>query len=169
MSTKTGDVQVGCRNFSYLPALHAFRSIPWSGVELDAYARYWSGVTRAAYAQTLARHYFGCRYHAGSLLEVEGSYDLIIWFLPFVVVDTLTAYGLPRRFFAPEKLLSKAYELLSPGGTLFIVNQGRIEYEEQQRLCREGGFHFITLGEVVSPFSPFHQPRFAGTLAKAEI
>jgi SAM-dependent methyltransferase len=158
-------LEVGCRGFSYLPALRAFSPGAWVGVEIDAYARYWNGYTRRAYGDFIAGKYPGCRYVPGSLLSVAGSYQLIVWFLPFIYLDSLVLWGLPRRYFQPAALLKKAWTLLSPGGRLFIVNQGKDESIEQQKLCDELCIPMQVLGRIDSVFSPFKKTRF-GLLAQ---
>lgn len=162
----THGLEIGCRNFSYLPALHSYAPTAWDGVELDAFARYWDGRTRQAYGNFMAAQFEDCRYLPTSLLDVDGRYDLIVWFLPFVLVDPLLRWGLPRRFFQPAPLLAKAAALLAPAGSIFIVNQGRHEADEQQRLCEAVGLSCQALGEVTSVFSPFRKPRF-GFLVRA--
>jgi len=153
-------IEIGCRNFSYLPALHSFAPLAWDGVELDAYARYWNGRTRQAYGDYMAAQFPGCRYLPASLLDITGCYDLIVWFLPFVFLDPLLSWGLPRRFFAPRALLERAAGLLAFQGQLLIINQGAHEADEQQRLCESLGLSCQALGEVDSMFSPFRKTRF---------
>lgn len=159
-------LEIGCRNFSYLPALHSYVPMAWDGVELDAYARYWNGRTRRAYGDHMAAHFESCRYLPASLLDIDGHYDLIVWFLPFVVLDPLLRWGLPQRFFEPARLLEKAANLLVPAGRLFIVNQGLHEADQQQRLCERAGLSYQALGPVASVFSPFRKTRF-GFLVQA--
>lgn len=159
-------LDVGCRNFSYLPALHAYSAHPWHGVELDAHARYWNGSTRAAYGRAIATHYPGCVYHATSVTALTGSFVLIVWFLPFLNLDTLVAYGLPRRYFDPPTLLSATHRLLAPGGTLLIVNQGAHERDTQQQLCADLALPCTQPQLVTSVFSPFRLPRYVTLLHK---
>lgn len=159
-------LDIGCRNFSYLPALSAYSAHPWHGVELDAHVRYWNGFTRRAYGEWMARQRSACRYIAGSLLDVKGSYDCIVWLLPFVVEEPLAAWGLPRRFFQPEPLLQHAFALLKPGGLMLVVNQGEGEAEVQQDLFIQGKIPARSLGELHSVHSPFRKQRFGWLIAK---
>lgn len=154
-------LDIGCRSFSHLPALSAFMPGSWTGVELDAHARYWNGYTRRAYGEWMAAQRAQCRFIAGSLLQVEGSYDLISWTLPFVLPEPLAAWGLPSRFFEPLALLRHAQKLLAPGGVMLIINQGEVEAAEQQQLLTACNMAFRPLGQLHSPFSAFRQPRFA--------
>jgi SAM-dependent methyltransferase len=152
-------LDIGCRNFSHLPALSAFMHATWDGVELDAYARYLNGYTRRAYGEWMAKQREQARYIAGSLLDVNGRYDLIVWILPFIVPAPLRAWGLPSRFFQPLQLLQHAYALLNPGGFMLIVNQGDAEAEVQQQLLDAAAITARPLGELRSPFSPFRNKR----------
>ena len=165
-SNGTG-LDIGCRDFSHLPALTAFTSCPWHGVELDANARYWNGYTRGAYGNWMAKQRQDCRYIPGSLLEIKGSYRIIVWTLPFVVPGPLETWGLPSRFFQPLELLNRAWELLSDGGVMLIVNQGEQEAEQQQKLFTTLGIKAKSLGAVSSPFSPFKKVRYGWEVRKS--
>lgn len=166
VTTPGPGLEIGCRNFSYLPALYAYAAHPWHGVELDAHARYWNGWTRAAYGRALAARYAGSVYHATSVTALTGSFVLIVWFLPFLNIETLIAYGLPRRYFDPPTLLSTAHRLLAPGGTLLIVNQGAHERDAQQQLCAALALPCTAPLVIASPFSPFRIARYATLLHK---
>ena len=159
-------LDIGCRNFSHLPALSAWSAGPWHGVELDAHARSLNGFTRCAYGQWMARQVKGAAYFPGSVLDVQGVYHTIVWILPFVLPGALEYWGLPSRYFEPERLLDKACDLLAPGGQLLIINQGEAEAEEQHRLLSASGLPAFALGEITSGFSPFRMTRF-GWLVKA--
>lgn len=158
-------LDIGSKNWSYLPALYAWSGGPWDGVELDAHRRYLNLATRGAYAQGMAARYPGCRYRAGSLLGVEGQYGFIAWFLPFVTEGPHLAWGLPRRLFQPQALLDHAWALLAPGGRLFVINQGEAEAQVQGGMFAQAGIAARPLGEIVSPLSPFRRPRY-GWLAE---
>lgn len=153
-------LDIGAAAWGYLPALAAWSGGAWDGVELDAHRRYWTLATRAGHARYMCRHFPGCRYRAGSLLDVRGSYAGITWFLPFVRPAPLQAARLPARFFQPQALLAHALSLLAPNARLFIVNQGEIEAEIQSALLNALGAKATELGEITSEFSPFTQPRY---------
>lgn len=166
-SSKKGvGLDIGCRNFSHLPAVTAFAPGPWHGVELDADARYWNGYTRSAYGQWMAKQREGCRYIPGSLLDIEGSYNTIVWVLPFVFPEPLHHWGLPPRFFQPVELLHHAWKLLSNDGVMLIVNQGEAEAEEQEKLFKSAAIKARSLGEIRSVFSPFKQQRYGWEVRK---
>jgi hypothetical protein len=158
-------LDIGCKNWSYVPALYAWSGSAWDGVELDAHRRYATLVTRRAYGEYMAAPFPGCRYIPGSLLDVEQRYSVVTWFLPFVRVEPLLAWGLPRRFFEPLRLLRHAWQRVLPGGRMLVVNQGRGEAEIQGELFRKTEIPARFLGEIVSTSSPFKKSRF-GWLAE---
>jgi hypothetical protein len=159
-------MDIGCRNFSHLPALSAFNSAGWIGVELDAHARYLNGFTRRAYGEWMASQRAQCQFVAGSLLEVREEVSLIVWILPFVLPEPLQHWGLPDRFYQPEALLKHAVSLLRETGVMLVINQGEEEFCAQQNLFAQAGLSAISLGEVNSEFSHFRQPRFASLFKK---
>ncbi|MFC1749511.1 hypothetical protein ACFL2V_11970 [Pseudomonadota bacterium] len=161
-------LDIGCRNFSHLPALNAFTQYPWHGVELDGHARYWNGYTRRAYGEWIARQYPDCRYIADSLLNIKGSYSVIYWALPFVTPQPLVRWGLPTRFFQPSALLQKAWELLANNGVMLIINQGHHEAEVQQTLFSHIGIEARSTGALSSIFSPFKKTRIGWIIEKPE-
>lgn len=159
-------LDIGAGSWRYLPALTSWSGIPWDGVELDAHRRYWTLATRRAHAEYMLRISDGSRYLPGSLLDLTGAYVCITWFLPFVTPGALRAGRLPNRFFQPKALLRHAWSLLTPGGVLFILNQGKGEADLQRRLFEEEGLAADFVGEITSVFSPFKKNRFGWLLVK---
>jgi hypothetical protein len=160
-------LDVGAAAWSYLPALVSWSEFTWDGVEIDAHRRYWTLTTRRAHARYMMRRICpSCRYVVGSVLDMQDRYDCITWFLPFVRAAPLAAARLPRRYFAPQRLLQHALSLLARGGALFIVNQGEEEAESQFALLHALGAAATELGELTSVFSPFAQRRY-GWLVRA--
>jgi len=153
-------LDIGCRSFSHLPALSAFAPHAWHGVELDAHARYWNGYTRRAYGEWTAQQRSGSHYIADSLLQVQGCFNTISWLLPFVVEAPLQRWGLPARYFQPQRLLEKASSLLADDGVMMIINQGEHEADVQQALFDTVSVKAEPLGRIDSVFSPFKQPRY---------
>jgi hypothetical protein len=98
-----------------------------------------------------------CRYLAGDVRDLKGSYACITWFLPFVFVEPHQAWGLREKQFEPEGVLKHVLGLLESGGWLLIINQGEEEYQEQGRLLEGRG---EGLGEIGSVLSPFKKRRF---------
>ena len=159
-------LDIGCKNWSYLPTLQAFRPGHWHGIELDGHRRDISLTTRRGYGDYMAKHFSPATYQVGSLLELSGSYSFITWFLPFVIPYPQTLQQIPDRFFQPQALLAKTWQLLAPNGLAFILNQGEQEVEAQRKLLQTLAINAKFLGEMTSPFNPFDQPRFAWLLEK---
>ncbi len=153
-------LDVGSKNGSILPALIAASARPWDLVELDAHRRYIDFSTRAAHGRAIARAYPACRYLAGSVEALDGSYAVITWILPFVHEGPLRAWGLPHRYFTPQKLLRHVANLLAPGGVLLIINQGEGERDTQRELFAELGLTPDELGQLDGPLSPFRRARY---------
>ena len=154
-------LDVGSKNGSNLPAFATFASGPWDLVEIDAHRRYASLSTRRAHGERVARAYPGCRFIAGSVLDLPGPYATVTWILPFVDPAPHIAWGLPTRLFEPERLLSHVRDLVIPGGTLIVVNQGEVERDLQGSLFLECAMHARSVGKVRSPLTPFRRPRYA--------
>lgn len=148
-------LDVGAKNGALLPGLATFGGA-WDVVEVDAHRRYWNLRTRRAVGEAVAGAFPGCRFLAADVRSLTGRYDLVTWFLPFVFPAPHHAWGLPAALFDPVGTLRHVCGLLAPGGTLFIVNQGEAEAEEQQRLLPDAE----PLGPMQSPFSPYRKPRF---------
>lgn len=141
-------LDVGAKNFDYVDALVAFaawhgrtgtpREVALTGVEVDAHRRYADLRTRRAWAEHYAAQVPGSRFVVGDVREVEGSYDLVTWFHPFVTLEPLLRWGLPRSLLAPQDLLSHVISLLAPGGWLLVVSYDEEEAVEQRRLLDAG-------------------------------
>jgi SAM-dependent methyltransferase len=154
-------LDVGSKNGSNLPAFAAFAPGRWDLVEVDAHRRYATLSTRRAHGERVARSYPGSRFIAGSVLDLAGPYATITWILPFVDPAPHVAWGLPMRLYQPARLLAHVRELLMPGGTLIVVNQGEVERDLQGGLFLDCGMKAQSLGKVRSPLTPFKRPRFA--------
>lgn len=153
-------LEVGAKNGSMLPALATFGSGGCDAVELDAHRRYLWGSTRRAYGEALAHAFPDCRFVAGDVRSLEGPWSLVTWWLPFLSEAPLRAWGLPGRFLEPLALLEHVTRRVSPGGVLFVVNQGQAESDLQASLFRELGLDAERLGPIDSELSPFRLPRF---------
>ncbi len=159
-------LDIGAGVWAYLPALLSWAGQPWDAVELDAHRRDWTLVTRRAYAAHMQGLCSDCRYHAGSLRARTGQYANMTWFLPYVLPAPLHAARLPARFFEPQALLQHAWSLLAPGGTLWVVNQGKDEATAQARLFQAQHIPAQALGEVASIFSVYRQARYGWRAVK---
>lgn len=158
-------LDIGSKNWSYLPALVAATPGNWLGVELAAHRRYWNLVTRRAVAERRARLFPSAEFRVGSLLEVTGPFGMVTWLLPFVFPGPHRKWGLPRDAFDPDGLLEHAWKCVDQGGILFVVNQGAQEAEEQERLFRAQGIAARPLGRIESVFPLYRKARF-GWLAR---
>lgn len=154
-------LDVGSKNGSNLPAFIAFAPGSWDLVEVDAHRRYLSLSTRRAHGERVARSFPGARFVAGSVLDLPGPYATITWVLPFVDAAPHVAWGLPARLFEPERLLAHVRDILLPGGTLIVVNQGEVERDLQGDLFLRCDMRARSLGKVRSPLTPFRRPRYA--------
>lgn len=154
-------LDIGSANWGYLPALAAFTQSDWLGVELDAHQRYLDFTTRRGHAEYMMQFYSGCRYYCGSVLDINETFGLITWLLPYVLIDPLHTAGLPARYFDPQTLLQHVWQCLRPGGMLFIINQGKQEAVAQQQLFIQLGISTAAASELQSCFSVFKKQRFA--------
>jgi len=152
-------LDVGAKNGALIPGLATAFPRAWDSIELDAHRRYANFTTRRAHGEVLAARFSGCRFIAGNVLDLKGRYSIITWFLPFVVESPLTAWGLPKRFFAPKELLAHVVSLLDDNGALFIVNQEEEEARVQQRLLDEIGCAATALGVLPDRLSPYRHQR----------
>ncbi len=118
--TPPGGLDVGALNWTYLPALTAFRPGTWDGYELDGYQRYVSFDTRGAQGRRRTSDVEGATYHIGSIMDVTGQWGLVTWFLPYVTPGPLVSAGLPDRFYDPVAMLKHVWSLVAPGGALSL-------------------------------------------------
>lgn len=159
--TYTGlSLDIGSKNWSYLPALAAYTGHDWVGIELDPYQRYLDMSTRYGRAKRMLKAYPESNYICGSLLEHKGQYNLITWILPFMEKGSLLKWGLPEHFFQPEELLKHTMELLDDEGILFIVNQNESDMLQQKILLDRLKIKYTFLGELNSCFTPFKRRRY---------
>ncbi|MDP6942515.1 MAG: hypothetical protein QF464_00065 [Myxococcota bacterium] len=150
--TPPGGLDVGALNWTYLPALAAFKPGCWDGYELDGYQRYISMDTRGAQGRHMAAAVAGATYHVGSILDVRGQWGLVTWFLPYVTPGPLVSAGLPDRFYDPATMLTHVWSLVAPGGALFVMNVDADEDHFQARLFADAGIPATRLGLISSVF-----------------
>ncbi len=145
-------LDIGSRNWYYIPALMSFCPGSWDGVEVDGNQRYLNMATRRTYAEHMSRLFAEARYRVCSVLDIHDRYRFITWFLPYVSRRPMIHSGLPDRFFQPESLLKHTYEILEPGGLLFIVNPDLEEADLQKKLLQDQELPFESIGELYSDF-----------------
>lgn len=157
----TPGLDVGAKNGTALPALAKAMPGPWDLVEIDSHRRYATLSTRRAHGTRMAHHYPHSRFIAGSVTDLDGPYGVVTWILPFIDQAPLAAWGLPSRLFEPARLLAHVKNILTPGGTLFVVNQGRVEFDIQRDLFRALDMSATPLGKIESTLSPFKRERYS--------
>ena len=153
-------LDVGSKTAAYLTGLATFAPIGWDCVEVHAHRRYLWGSTRRVYGERMAAAFPGCRYHAADMRTVDGRWELVTWFLPFLTEAPLRAWGLPPSLLAPDALLAHVTARVAPGGTLLVVNQGEGEAELQAQAFARLGLRPDALGRVDAPLSPFRRERY---------
>ncbi|MDQ2068993.1 hypothetical protein [Natronospira bacteriovora] len=147
-------LDIGAKSWPYLPGLYAWQPTAWTGVELDAHLRYIDLTTRRAHGEAMARAHPGCQYRADNVLQLQGQFQLITWFLPFFTPEPLARWGLPQRFFMPERLLKHVYAQLAPNGQLFITHQSEKEANAQATLLDQCKIQTAERLHLESPFAP---------------
>ena len=158
-------LDIGCKNWFYAKGEYDFykqfsTNLVLDGVEIDAFRLYSNFYSRYEVAKFYTKGLENVNYIAGDLLDLVGSYDYITWFLPFVHKTPLKLWGLPERYFCPEKLLTHAYNLLNQGGQMLIVNQGEKERDIQKELLDSLNIPYNELGEIESEFFAYKNKRY---------
>lgn len=164
-------LDIGCKNWFYAKGEYFFfknycKNLTLDGIEIDANRLYSNFYSRGQVAQFYIKDLKGANFYEGDFLKHENKYDYIIWILPFVAQAPHLNWGLPKKYFQPEKMLKKAYDSLNVGGKIFIVNQGENEYKKQKELCDKFGFSYQDKGEVKSEFLEYKHSRFVIVISK---
>ena len=164
-------LDVGCKNWFYAKGEYFFfkkycQKLKLDGIELDVNRLYSNFYTRAEVAKFYMKNLPAATYISGDFLELNNKYDYLIWILPFVVEYPLIKWGLPQKYFKPEKMLEHAFVSLNSGGKILIINQGEVEYEAQQTLCKKLNIPFTPLGEITSEFLSYKIPRYGIVIHK---
>lgn len=158
-------LDIGSKNWFYAKGEYVFlknycKNLVLTGIELDAHRLYSNFYSRYETAKFYTKEIPCAKYLAQNLLCHSGEYDCIIWMLPFVKKGPHMSWGLPLKYFAPERLLAHAYNLLAPDAKMFIVNQGIEEYETQLDMIQKHGLQHKPLGEIVSRFQEYKNKRY---------
>jgi hypothetical protein len=101
-----------------------------------------------------------------SVTDLSGPYNTIFWILPYVSRDAVVSSGLSESRFEPGRLIDSVWDLLEPGGLLFVVNQGATEMAMQKELFNQKHITAEYLGELKSVFPAFRSPRFGWIVRK---
>lgn len=163
-------LDIGCKNWFYAKGEYDFfesfcENIYLDGVEIDPYRLYSNLYSRYEVAKFYTKGLKNINYICGNLLDIKQKYDYIIWFLPFVVIEPHLYWGLPKKYFYPQKLLKYAYFLLEEGGEMLIINQGEKEAVKQKEFLENLGLEYENIGEIVSKNFEYKNKRY-GFLVK---
>lgn len=158
-------LDIGTKNWFYAKGEHNFfsklyKNFSIDGIEIDAYRLYSNFYNRMEVAKFYTKNLNNMNYIAGNLLNLKGKYDYIIWFLPFVLKNPHKLWGLPMKYFCPEKMLSHSYDLLNQNGQMLIINQGEKEAHAQEELFRKLGIEYKKLDEISSNHFAYINKRF---------
>lgn len=164
-------LDIGSKNWFYAKGEYEFfnsfcNNFYLDGVEIDAYRLYSNFYNRYEVAKYHTKSLKNTKYIAGNLLDLKDKYDYIIWFLPFVLIEPHKAWGLPKNYFYPKRLLKHAYNLLNTGGQLLIINQGDIEAKAQKSMLDELKIPYTYLGEIKSDHFEYQNSRFGYLIQK---
>ncbi len=164
-------LDIGCKNWSYAYGENIFlkKHFPdmiLNGIEIDPNRLYRNLYSRKEVAKYHIKTLENTFYIENNLLNHTLKYDYIIWILPFVTKYSHLRWGLPANHFKPEEMLYHAHSLLKPKAQMFIVNQGKEEYEIQQQLCSKLKLPHKKLGELNSSFKIYRHKRFGLIVSK---
>ncbi|MGK5082990.1 hypothetical protein WDW37_06765 [Bdellovibrionota bacterium FG-1] len=169
-------IDVGARNWTYLPALcEGFPKAAFTGIEVDGYRRYANLFRRRDQlaAQCIHARKQGRRaefwlgdFRAFELRSASGSVGsdprLITFFYPFVSEDPCSAWGLPNRFAQFHELLVHARGLSAT--TILSVHQGAHEFEIARAAYAQAGFaaeSLTTFKYELNEFKDYWPARFS--------
>lgn len=164
-------LDIGCKNFFYAQGEYQFfknyaKEVFLDGVEIDAHRLYNNFYSRYETAKFFIKNNKHITYIPDDLLNIKNEYDYIVWFLPFVKVEPLQYWGLPKKFFLPKQLLKHSYSLLKTNGQMLIVNQGIDEAKIQKNLLDELDIKYVDKGIVKSEFLEYKNDRYAFLITK---
>lgn len=166
-------LDIGSKNWFYVEGKYNFfkynnqeKNIFMTGIEIDAHRLYTDFYSRQDYALYYIKNLENCKYIAGDVMRHKGQYDFITWFFPFVTSEPLLNWGLPLKFYKPEKMLDHVFSLLKPDGTLIILNQGKEEYIKQEELLKKLNIPYLKQGTFNSSFIDFSFERYVTVVSK---
>ena len=160
---------IGPSHWFYVQALYAFlrwqrspagREVDLTAYEIDAYRVYTDLYSRYDHALAHMRSLPGTRYLAQAFTAQPGHFHLVLALFPFIFEGDHLEWGLPHALFAPRRLQQQAWDSLSPGGVLVIVNQGLEEHQAQQALLQEIDVQPVAAYQHVSTLYDYDLPRY---------
>lgn len=166
-------LDIGSKNWFYAKGEHDFFStfcnnFELTGIELDAYRLYSNFYSRFEAAKFYTKELKNAKYVAGDFLDLQENFDYITWFLPFITKKPLQIWGLPMKYFCPEKMLLHAYSLLNNEGQILIINQGESEQKIQEELLKKCNMPYISLGEINSNYFKYKNKRYGFLINKQQ-
>ncbi len=164
-------LDIGSKNWEYVKSEYLFfksfcKNITLNGIELDSNRLNSKLYNRYEVSKFHTKNLENTNYISGDLLEHEVKYDYIIWILPFMSEYPLIKWGLPLKYFKPEKMLLHAYNLLKDGGQLLVINQGENEYNIQKALNNKLKLNCSYFNAVSDEFNIFKNKRFCSVISK---
>jgi hypothetical protein len=125
------------------------RQVSLTGIEVDGYGIYPDFHSRRDYAVTYAEQTQNAEvaYVVGDFLKHEGQdYDVVTLFYPFVTRYQLLLWGLPLRFFKPQRMIEKAAQITKFGGCFLVFTHSQREHALFLELGHQSG-HYALLRE----------------------
>jgi hypothetical protein len=139
---------VGCANFWYAQALHAFfRPKRLLGVEVEGYRRYRDGHVRVDYAAGYLSRVPNARLLIADYGSCDLPADLITAWFPFVTPQAILAWRLPLSLLDPARLFKRIRQNLRPDGLFVMVNHGSQEALLAQELCAAAGLRRLSAAD----------------------
>lgn len=166
-------LDIGSKNFSYVRSQYlfftSFSSVKnLNGIELDAYRLCSNLYNRYEIAKFYKKDLLNTNFIAGDLLNHNQRYDYIIWILPFITRYPQIKWGLPLKYFKPEKMLIHAYNLLNKDGEMLIINQGEKEAIIQNDLIKKANLKVsLSFEKIEDEFELFKNERYCFKLIKS--
>lgn len=176
LKNSPGDfLEVGCQDFSRLPALKAFLNhrgvrTKITGIEVDAYpilSDFHSRWDRAQYYRQLLG--FQDEYLVADFFKYQKTSSGLFCFFPFVSENPALCWGLPTRFADARKWLTGFLNCLNSGGFLFVVHQGGDEQEvfDQVRSPYLKDLVLVERHQLSCPFLPPKIPSYVSLYRRA--
>lgn len=142
------------------------RQVKLTGYEPDAYRIYPDFYSRIDHARAHLDGLAGVSFQPSGFPRLPEEFDLISQFFPFLFLPDHLKWGLPRKRFAPRKLMEDLWLSIKPSGFCLIINQGEEEFREQGRLLRALGLEPGHVFHFRSQFYTYQHPSWVTLLMK---
>ncbi|NNM62680.1 MAG: hypothetical protein HKM03_10965 [Steroidobacteraceae bacterium] len=150
---------IGCANFWYVRALHAFfRPSSLIGVEVEGYRRYRDGHTRFDYAAGYIEGLPNTRFEVADFRDFGEPADVITAWFPFVTSTAILAWRLPLSMLRPQALFGRVKRNLRADGWFVMINHGQQEASTAAELCDAAGLEQCFCAAIAGPLGT-HRPR----------